>query len=135
MNDLMMWLKHLANINGINIVITDELDENDTDISIPAANTIVINENYKTTVDVAFRLAHELAHLIFGSNDQNKVYGFSIFSNKESEKSANRNALKIITKFLYKDVPLEYRNWVRFMEEFGLPDHLEHMVKEEILNA
>lgn len=114
------------------MIVTDKLEKYDTDICIPSLNTVVINESYVTSVDVAFRLAHEMSHIIFGNDDQNAVYAFSIGSNKYSEVAADRNAIKMIAKFIYQDTPLEYRNWANFMTAFGLPFCLEDMVKEII---
>lgn len=133
MKNVMTYLQYLADVNGITIIVTDQLDEYESDKCIPAINTIIINENYATKVDVAFRLAHELSHLIFGSRFSDAIYSFSIGSNRDAEREANINALKILCKYLYTDTPLEYRNYVNFMNEFGLPASMENMVKDAIL--
>ena len=48
------------------------------------------------------------------------------------ERDAHFNAVKLIAKYIYQEVPLEYRNYINFMDESGLPSHFEYMVKEAI---
>ncbi|GAK31833.1 hypothetical protein WOSG25_170160 [Weissella oryzae SG25] len=132
MKNLINYLYFIASENGIEVVVTDRLESHDTDIAIPAARKVIINENSSTNIDVSFRLAHELSHILFGNSESDEVYSFSIGSQRTSEINANKNALSMITKFVYLDTPLEYRNYINFMNAFGLPSYFEDMVKEAI---
>ncbi|WP_258088156.1 ImmA/IrrE family metallo-endopeptidase [Weissella fangxianensis] len=132
MIDILDYLLYLCRSLGINYKISDELDSSIPDISVPSQRKIIINANYDTNVEVAFRLAHEISHVMLGNYEENCVYQFSIGTRKRSEHEANENAVKILGKFVYADTPVEYRNYVNFMNEFGLPSSFEPMVEDII---
>ena len=132
MIDILDYLLYLCRSLGINYKISDELDSSIPDISVPSQRKIIINANYDTNVEVAFRLAHEISHVMLGNYEENCVYQFSIGTRKRSEHEANENAVKILGKFVYADTPVEYRNYVNFMNEFGLPSSFESMVRDII---
>ena len=132
MIDILDYLLYLCRDLGINYKISDELDSSIPDISVPSQRKIIINANYDTNVEVAFRLAHEISHVMLGNYEENCVYQFSIGTRKRSEHEANENAVKILGKFVYADTPVEYRNYINFMNEFGLPSSFESMVRDII---
>lgn len=132
MTDLINYLYFIAKRNDINLKITSLLDSSTPDISVPSQRKIIINENFGTSIDVSVRLAHELSHILFGEFEVDTVYSFSIGAKRRSERLAHENALRMIAKFVYTDVPLEYRNYINFMNAFGLPCYFEDMVKEAI---
>ena len=132
MIDILDYLLYLCRSLGINYKISDELDSSIPDISVPSQRKIIINANYDTNVEVAFRLAHEISHVMLGNYEENCIYQFSIGTRRASEHEANENAVKILGKFVYADTPVEYRNYVNFMNEFGLPSSFEPMVEDII---
>lgn len=132
---LMINLHKFATDHGIKIEVTDKLPSYDPDICVPSQRKIIINSKYNTSIDVAIRLAHEIAHILFNSYEENKIYAFSLGSNKRSERKAHLEGLKLVAHFIYRETPFEYRNWVFFMEVFGLPNAFEGMVKEAIATA
>ena len=132
MIDILDYLLYLCRSLGINYKISDELDSSIPDISVPSQRKIIINANYDTNVEVAFRLAHEISHVMLGNYEENCIYQFSIGTRRVSEREANENAVKILGKFVYADTPVEYRNYVNFMNEFGLPSSFEPVVKDII---
>ena len=132
MIDILDYLLYLCRSLGINYKISDELDSSIPDISVPSQRKIIINANYDTNVEVAFRLAHEISHVMLGNYEENCIYQFSIGTRRVSEREANENAVKILGKFVYADTPVEYRNYINFMNEFGLPSSFESMVEDII---
>lgn len=132
MIDILDYLLYLCRSLGINYKISDELDSSIPDISVPSQRKIIINANYDTNVEVAFRLAHEISHVMLGNYEENCVYQFSIGTRKRSEHEANENAIRVLGKFVYADTPVEYRNYINFMNEFGLPSSFESMVRDII---
>lgn len=132
MIDIFDYLLYLCRYLGINYKISDELDSSIPDICVPSQRKIIINANYDTHIEVAFRLAHEISHIMLGNYEENCVYQFSIGTRRVSEREANENAVKILGKFVYTDTPVEYRNYINFMNEFGLPSSFENMVRNII---
>lgn len=132
MIDILDYLLYLCRSLGINYKISDELDSSIPDISVPSQRKIIINANYDTNVEVAFRLAHEISHVMLGNYEENCIYQFSIGTRRVSEREANENAVKTLGKFVYADTPVEYRNYINFMNEFGLPSSFESMVRDII---
>lgn len=135
MTSLLTYLMFVARQNDIMVNISDELAPETPDICVPSQRKIIINERFATSVDVTFRLAHELAHILFGNSDANTVYTFSLGYQRDSERAAHRNALHMIAKFVYQDTPIEYRNYLTFMDTLGLPSWFEEMSKDAVLNA
>ena len=129
MINILDYLLFLCRNMGIRHVISNKLDSSTPDVSIPSQRKIIINENYNTTIQPAFRLAHEISHIMLGNYEENCVYTFSIGTRRRSEREANENAVRMLAKYVYKDTPLEYRNYINFMNEFGLPSSFEGMVK------
>ena len=132
MIDILDYLLYLCRDLGINYKISDELDSSTPDICVPSQRKIIINANYATNVEVAFRLAHEVSHIMLGNYKENIVYQFSIGTRRASEREANENAIRVLGKFVYSDTPVEYRNYINFMNEFGLPTSFESIVRDII---
>lgn len=135
MTDLLNYLLFIAIRNDIQVEFTDLLSPSTPDLSIPSERKIIINENSFIGVHVTFRFAHELAHILFGNDNQDYVYQFSIGTKKESERKAHKRALRIISRFVYNETPMEYRNYVDFMNAFNLPSSFENWVKDAIKAA
>ena len=126
MTDLLNYLLFIAIRNDIKVEFTDLLSPSTLDL---------INENSSIGVHVTFRFAHELAHILFGNDNQDYVYQFSIGTKKESERKAHKRALRIISRFVYNETPMEYRNYVDFMNAFNLPSSFENWAKDAIKAA
>lgn len=131
-DDLMDYLKCMAYREGISFSITNELDSASPDISIPSMNKIILNERFDTSVALSFRFAHELSHILYGSDNDPYIYSFSFGNKNATELQANQNAVVMLVDFMYGDTPIEYRNWTDFMDMFGLPNWYEDLVKEAI---
>lgn len=92
---------------------------------------IVINTNFKTPYPIVARKAHELSHVIYGS-DEPMLYHFSMGFKNEAEIIANKGMITLLAKLMYNETPLEYRNYAYFMECFKLPSWFESVVKDII---
>ncbi|TYC50853.1 ImmA/IrrE family metallo-endopeptidase [Weissella muntiaci] len=124
-------LSTIASRNGIEIIVVDRKDD-EPDLAIAGDNIIFLNKNYVTSFSIVFRLAHELAHLLYGDLEDQKAYAFSPLSEKYEERRAHYGASKIIASIMYFDVPMYSRNYINFMGEFGLPSAFEDIVHEAI---
>lgn len=129
LRELRHHLFHLADYYSIEI--EDIPAESGTHMYIRLFNKIFMNPN-EQRANYEFGLAHELGHAIYGDPEGEAYYSFSLLLRNEEEKSANANAIRIISNFVYRDTPVEARNWKRFMDGFNLPNSLEDLVKEII---
>lgn len=43
--------------------------------------------------------------------------------------------MHIIAKYVFQDTPVEYRNYINFMESLGLPSYFEDMAREAVMQA
>lgn len=113
-------------------VLQIESSSSDPDVAIPIEKLVIINTGLNTHYSMEFRLAHELSHIIYGDSESQKVYAFSPLSKKEEENVANYQAIRMLARIAYQDTPMEYRNYIDFMDIFGLPLHFENVVKRAV---
>lgn len=121
------YLEHIADVNDI-IIKYEVLSTSTPDVCISALHSIVINLNYDTSINLIFRLAHEISHLIFGDKNSQALYHFSPLCVNYEERVAHYEAVKMIAKYAYKETPKEYRNYVDFMTTLELPSSFELLV-------
>ena len=124
----------LASRNGIEVTNVTTHDDSSPDVAFPFIRRIMMNPNYQTSYSFVFRLAHEISHILFGDDDLLPYYRFSPFFLKAEENSANTNAIRLIARIVYHDVPDEQRNWIEFMDHLGLQSHFEFAVKQALYN-
>ncbi|MBJ7615344.1 ImmA/IrrE family metallo-endopeptidase [Weissella confusa] len=122
----------LAYRQDIDVLDIDTSDEYAPDIAFPFIKKIMMNPNFSTSYKYCFRLAHEIAHILYGDTSSLPYYRFSPLFMKVEENSANTHAVEMIANIVYRDVPLEQRNWLDFMDSLGLQSHFEELVKEVI---
>lgn len=125
-------LLELAKKNDIEVISINNIGDDGSDTAFPFIRKIIMNENFKTGYSYEYRLAHELSHILFGDMNNLPLYKFSPYFHDVEEISANINAVNLISTILYADTPIEYRNWVDFMDILGLQSHFEHLVKEAL---
>jgi Domain of unknown function (DUF955). len=135
LKDVLQYLLFIANKNDIRVVLSDELSSSTADFAITKLRTVVMNVNLDSGIELVFRLAHELSHLLFGDSDNVKLYQFSPYFQKSEERTAHNQAMHMIAKFVFQDTPIEYRNYLNFMDILGLPSWFEEMAKDAVLNA
>lgn len=124
-------LLKIANENRI-IIKYEQRSSATTDIAVAGDNVVYINLNFFTNFSIVFRLAHELAHLLYGDVESQQIYAFSPLSEKYEEQLAHLNASKMLASLMYYEVPMSNRNYINFMNQFTLPSSFEKIVKEAI---
>ncbi|MCM0582153.1 hypothetical protein H9L19_06650 [Weissella diestrammenae] len=129
-SDLIDYLLTYCINKKIDVKFTNKLDESTPDICYPKHRKIIINKNYNTIISIAFRLAHEMSHILYGDSDAQGVYAFSPLSKKFEERLAHENGIELIARYVYSDTPVENRNYLNFMYEFGLPSSFENTVSD-----
>lgn len=132
LGELRDYLDYFANESGIEVVYSYDMGPNTTDFVMPKLKTIILNMHYQTSVSLAFRLAHEISHLLYGDYSSQNLYHFSPLCVTFEERAAHVGAIHLIAKYVYKEVPKEYRNYKDFIDILGLPSSFENMVIEEL---
>lgn len=105
-------------------------NSSDADLSNKATRTVIINPNFDTSFSLPFRLAHEMAHVIYG--EKSKTYLFSPLSKKNEEIKANIFAIKMLCDLYFVDYGSNTQRWenrFNFIELFGLRP-LDHLVEQ-----
>lgn len=133
LGQLRKYLEYLAHESGIDVVYSYDMGPNTTDFVMPKLKTIILNIHYQTPVSLAFRLAHEISHLLYGDYSSQQLYHFSPLCVTSEERAAHVGAIHLIAKYVYQEVPKEYRNYFEFMDILGLPSSFENMVIEELM--
>lgn len=135
MNDELRELRnHLLTIaERHGIEVEDMPNTTGTHMYVRVFNKIFMNPN-ETTATYEFGLAHELAHALYGDPNGEQYYPFSLLFKNAEETVANKNAVRLISDFVYRDTPIEFRNWEHFVNVFNLPSYFEGVVKEVIYN-
>ena len=134
MKELREYLLNLARRNDITVSNVETKDDG-PDMAKPFLSMIIMNPNSSTQYAYEFRLAHELAHLLYGDTESDAVYNFSPYIMRVSERAANVQAIRMIASFWFDDVPVESRNWLDFMNYLGLQSHFEDMAREAVMQA
>ncbi|MCB5827545.1 MULTISPECIES: ImmA/IrrE family metallo-endopeptidase [Weissella] len=124
----------LARRHDIDVVNIDTRNDASPDVAFPFIRQIMMNPNFATGYHYVFRLAHEISHIIYGDAHALPYYRFSPLFLKTEEITANTQAIRVIARIVYRDVPVEQRNWVEFMDYLGLQTHFEPIVKRILFN-
>lgn len=105
----------------------------DADLSNKSKRTVIINPNFNTTFSLPFRIAHELAHVLYGENS--KTYLFSPLSKKTEETNANLLGIKLLSDIFFSEYTSNTQRWenrFNFIEIFDLHP-LTHLVERVLL--
>lgn len=105
----------------------------DADLSNKSKRTLIINPNFNTTFSLPFRIAHELAHVLYGENS--KTYLFSPLSKKTEETNANLLGIKLLSDIFFSEYTSNTQRWenrFNFIEVFDLHP-LTHLVERVLL--
>lgn len=105
----------------------------DADLSNKSKRTVIINPNFNTTFSLPFRIAHELAHVLYG--EDSKTYLFSPLSKKTEETNANLLGIKLLSDIFFSEYTSNTQRWenrFNFIEVFDLHP-LTHLVERILL--
>ena len=105
----------------------------DADLSNKSKRTVIINPNFNTTFSLPFRIAHALAHVLYGENS--KTYLFSPLSKKTEETNANLLGIKLLSDIFFSEYTSNTQRWenrFNFIEVFDLHP-LTHLVERVLL--
>lgn len=105
----------------------------DADLSNKSKRTVIINPNFNTTFSLPFRIAHELAHVLYG--EDSKTYLFSPLSKKTEETNANLLGIKLLSDIFFSEYTSNTQRWenrFNFIEVFDLHP-LTHLVERVLL--
>jgi len=130
MDEILTDLMNLALKNGIGFTATDKLGPFTPSASNTQTKQVVLNLNWHIKNQLAFQMAHELAHILNG-DVSNQVLYFTPYKNG-IELEANRTAIKMIMPYYLRDRRIDQINPVEFMEIFAIPSHLASVVKYEL---
>ncbi|CCF28470.1 ImmA/IrrE family metallo-endopeptidase [Leuconostoc citreum] len=106
-------LHKLASDNHIIVENVYDLSPETPDFSIVRRQGVFMNINYDTDVSFNFRLAHELAHLVYGDGNIQKIYTFSEFGHRYEELQAHRNAIRMLMSIEMPSSPLTFMSYYR----------------------
>lgn len=112
-------LEELACGNDITIVNADDLSSNVPDTALVNTRAIIMNIEFDVNVEYAYRLAHELSHILYGDHDAQAVYQFSEYGKRGEELLAHKNAIRLLMSI---EMP---SNPVTFMSYYHVPAWLE----------
>lgn len=98
----------------------------------PASSTkyqsIVMNNNWHNQNELAFQLAHEIAHVLNHDDCEMAFYHASYSSQERIEREANIGAIKLLLP-IFEDMGYE-NNPIKFMQLFHVPNYLfDNVVK------
>ncbi|SPS04296.1 ImmA/IrrE family metallo-endopeptidase [Latilactobacillus sakei] len=131
MDNIINDLLNRALGKGIGLIMTRELSPDTTSFADINNNRIVFNLNYRNQKQLAFQLAHELAHFENGDKSNGLLY-FTPRKNKV-EFNANVGAIKMLAPYYVDGKDSSQINIYDFMDCFAIPSHLEPAIEKELM--
>lgn len=108
----------MAYDNDITIIDADDLSPTVPDTTMIKTKAIIMNPAFEK-VDYAFRLAHELSHILYGDKNKQAIYHFSEFCKRGEELMAHRHAIDILMKIAMPTSPFTFMNYYNIPEWLG----------------
>lgn len=124
MEEVLEELEKIARNNDITIFDVDSLEAGTPDSSVSEARLVLMNPAYDKS-SYAFRLAHELSHIMYGENLPNVVYQFSPYFQRGEEFDMHKHAVDMLMGIKR---PTSVQT---FMEVYGVPSSLLEYVEAE----
>ncbi len=122
MEEVIQELEKIAKKNDITIFDVDSLDIDISDTSMPDSKLVLMNPAYKKS-SYAFRLAHELSHIMYGNNLPDAVYQFSPYFQRGEEYEMHKHAIDMLMEIKRPT------NVQTFMEVYKIPSWLSEYVE------
>lgn len=120
-DDILYDLENVAQSNDITIIDVDQLSESAPDSSIEKSKLILMNPAYNKS-SYEFRLAHEMSHIIYGSECPDEVYQFSPDVKRGDELVTHKHAIDMLMDIELPTTPFT------FMDFYKIPYWLENYV-------
>lgn len=124
MEEVLEELEKIARINDITIFDVASLEKDTPDSSVSEARLVLMNPAYDKS-SYAFRLAHELSHIMYGENLPNVVYQFSPYFQRGEEFKMHKHAVDMLMGIKR---PTSVQT---FMEVYDVPSWLLEYVEAE----
>lgn len=132
MDNLMNFLCNYAFNHKIGYQLDpNKFTPNEPSVSNGTLRFVIINMNWKDTNEIPFQFAHEISHVLNGDVGVNK---FPVKPTLlKEEHAADKGAMKILLEYCDLN-KIQISTAARFMETFGIPNHLYDLVSEVINN-
>ncbi|KRL04682.1 ImmA/IrrE family metallo-endopeptidase [Liquorilactobacillus oeni] len=117
-------LLKIASSLKISVIWTKELAAETPSIVSIEQRCIIMNTNWHKKSEIAFQLAHEIAHLIIKDYGDEILYERSYSQRALIEAQANSTAIKLLLPFYCEHKTYEDANSWEFMNIFAIPSHL-----------
>lgn len=115
-------LESLAYNNDITVVNAEDLSDNVPDTALVNTRAVIMNKQFDVNVDYAYRLSHELSHILYGDHEAQAVYQFSEYGKRGEELLAHKNAIRLLMSIEMPSSPFN------FMGYYQVPSWLENDV-------
>lgn len=126
MKEILEELEKIARQNEITIFDVDSLEKDTPDSSMSDNKLILMNPAYAKS-SYAFRLAHELSHIMYGNYLPNVVYQFSPYFQRGEEYEMHKHAIDMLME-IKRPTSIE-----TFMEVYKIPSWLSEYVEAEYI--
>lgn len=132
-NQINSSLEKLACENDVAIVNADDLSTNVPDTALVNTRAVIMNRHFDINVDYAYRLAHEISHILYGDHEAQAVYQFSEFSKRGEELLAHKNAIRLLMSIELPSNPLKFISYYRvpsWLESYVIQTYNEFNILE-----
>ncbi|MFK8199876.1 ImmA/IrrE family metallo-endopeptidase [Leuconostoc mesenteroides] len=132
-NQINSSLEKLACENDVAIVNADDLSTNVPDTVLVNTRVIIMNRQFDINVDYAYRLAHEISHILYGDHEAQAVYQFSEFGKRGEELLAHKNAIRLLMSIELPSNPLKFISYYRvpsWIESYVIQTYNEFNILE-----
>ncbi|GIC69607.1 ImmA/IrrE family metallo-endopeptidase [Fructobacillus tropaeoli] len=126
MEEILEELEKIARQNEITIFDVDSLEKDTPDSSMSNNKLVLMNPAYKKS-SYAFRLAHELSHIMYGNNLPDAVYQFSPYFQRGEEYEMHKHAIDMLMEIKRPS------SVQAFMEFYKIPSWLSEYVEAEYI--
>lgn len=119
------------NKNNVKLLTASSLSPDVPDIADLSTRQVVINKSSKYGNQLPFRMAHELMHIVNSEPYSYRMAAYHTYDvGNPEEHIANIGAIKLLLS-LFDDVHHNF-NWLKFMNDCGIPSYLEEDVKKYV---
>ena len=106
-------LEALAFGHDVTIVDAGDLSVDVPDTALVNTRAVIMNNKFDVNVNYAYRLAHELSHILYGDHEAQAVYQFSEYGKRGEELLAHRNAIRMLMSIEMPSSPLTFMSYYR----------------------